>query len=124
VLRKGEPIPLAAQKVAPGAIARARGVSLQQVGNAVGKTLVSTENDFEVTGRGDLLQDLQLTHTHERRVLDQQLGRVGLAADRGRLLAARDQVGLGCLLSLRDLGQACSDRYTTDTMSISSPTRI
>jgi hypothetical protein len=30
---------------------------LQQVGNAVGETLLSAEDDLEVTGRGDLLQN-------------------------------------------------------------------
>jgi hypothetical protein len=34
------------------------------------------ENHLEVTGRGDFLQDLP--RPHERRFLDQQLGRVGL----------------------------------------------
>jgi hypothetical protein len=65
---------------------------LQQVRDAVSETLFAAKDDAQVTGRSNLLQNLQLTHTHERRVLDQQLGRVGLAADRGRLLAPRDQV--------------------------------
>src|SRR5262245_23709658 len=75
---------------------------LQQVSHAVGKALLA-EHDREATSRSNLLQNLQLTHTHERRVLDQQLGRVGLAADRGRFLTPRDQVGLSGLLGLRDL---------------------
>ena len=74
----------------------------QKVDDLVGEALLA-KDDVELAAGGDLLQDFQLTQPHEGRAVRQQLGRVGLAANRRRLLSPRDQVGLGCLPGFRHL---------------------
>ena len=63
------------------------------------------QHHAQVAGGGNLLQHLQLAETHQGRAGIQQLGRVGLAAHGGCLLAADNQVGFGGLLGFRHLVQ-------------------
>ncbi len=62
-------------------------VRLNHVDDPLRQALLAQNNDVELAGRGDLLQDFLLTQAHERRVVLQQLRRVRLAADRGHFLA-------------------------------------
>jgi hypothetical protein len=45
------------------------------------------ERDVQRAVGGDFLQKLEFPQPHQHRVVNQQLGRVGLAANRRRLLA-------------------------------------
>jgi hypothetical protein len=88
----------------------APGLLSQHIHHPIRQALVA-QQDVALRVGGDLLRDLQLAEAHQRRVVGQQLGGVGLAAHGGRFLTASDEVGLGGLLGLRDTVQsliACS----------------